>query len=115
MWKKESRLWKILERDEGELIKADARILINNSTVIEFVKRYQEPKRDLLRGGINYFGTRYRTGSYKGFWSGKNSGGKKTKGGFCLVDVKENWAVEELMKIIGKLHLRDFDLRVRDL
>ena len=85
MWKKESRLWKILERDGEELIKADARILINNSTVIEFVKRYQEPKRDLLRGELIILGQDIELDFIRVFGAEKILEEKKQRGDFVLL------------------------------
>ena len=115
MWKKEKGLWKILEEYGGGLIKADARILLDNQAQIKFVKRYQEPAGDLLRGEINYSGIRHGIGFYHGYWKGENSKGEKTKGEFHLVSIEKYLAVEDLTRILGELHLRDFYLRVKDL
>jgi len=115
MWKKEKGVGKIWEMYLGELKEADLTKLVDNKLQISFIKKYTKQHADLLKGNLTYSGIGNGDGFYDGKWTGKNIDGKERRGEFFLADVKKEWAVEELGKIIGGLHLRDFDLRVRDL
>jgi len=95
-WKNFRKLW-------GKLIEANVINLKDNGINFSFIKKYKNPKADLLGADIFYSGTNNQ-GFIEGDWRIKNQEGRNITGLFYLANDLNSF--DRVKEILGGLHFQ---------